>query len=350
MALYHQFVGCGLRQMFVVVVCFLAATTVKADSFADKPFSLRFPAALSRFSPYADVAGTGGASAASAWSSSVNPASGDWTKLEGQLHLAVSPQYSAIVFDAGTVLQSGTMNLTWNAGDWGTFQLTATSAWSNDSATHQGVNFQYDMQYGLLQWGKRMNDQWAIGAAFSGAMNQTTFTQGPITLADSDGQSYDVRAGLIYSPDKRLRFGVVADYGWMPSNTSGLALTDFGLMPFEISDTTRQMLLRVGAAWEYAEQSTIYLDYQYGRFCDGGGNLEVHRLYGGADQRVFKWLFVRGGVAADNSGNFAGTTGLGVYPTDNVFIDIAYQYDMFPELTTDFGRSNTFTICLSILF
>jgi hypothetical protein len=57
-----------------VLVLLLAGPAV-AGEFDHYDFSLRLPAALSRFSSYGDVAGTGGASAASPWSTSANPAS-----------------------------------------------------------------------------------------------------------------------------------------------------------------------------------------------------------------------------------------------------------------------------------
>jgi len=47
------------------------ATPVLARGFKDESLTLRLPAALSRFATYGDVAGLGGASAGSKWSSSV---------------------------------------------------------------------------------------------------------------------------------------------------------------------------------------------------------------------------------------------------------------------------------------
>jgi len=62
-----------------------------ADGLDNKDFSLRFPAALSRFSSYADVAATGGASAGSKWQSSVNPAATAWQSIPGSYHLLLNP-------------------------------------------------------------------------------------------------------------------------------------------------------------------------------------------------------------------------------------------------------------------
>jgi hypothetical protein len=50
-------------------VLVLAAGVARAEGLNDKSLSLRLPAAMSRFATYSDVAGVGGASAGSKWSS-----------------------------------------------------------------------------------------------------------------------------------------------------------------------------------------------------------------------------------------------------------------------------------------
>ena len=87
----------GSKYLMRIIACFIALAGVGnfayADGFDEKDFSLRFPAALSRFSSYADVAATGGASAGSKWQSSVNPASIAWQSIAGRDHLSLSPQH-----------------------------------------------------------------------------------------------------------------------------------------------------------------------------------------------------------------------------------------------------------------
>ena len=117
-----------------------------------------------------------------------------------------------------------------------------------------------------------------------------------------------------------------------------------------IKDTTQQFIFRPGLSYEYLPDSTIYADYQFGAFLNDTGRLDVHRFMIGVDHCVAKGFFVRAGVALDTHGNASWTTGLGIYPSDRVSIDLAYQDNMFPELGPDFGRSRTLTISVSVSF
>jgi hypothetical protein len=118
-----------------------------ADGFDDKDFSLRFPAALSRFSSYADVAATGGASAGSKWQSSVNPASTACQRMPGGYQLSLNLQYSQIIFQEGTVLHVISESITKDFEKFGTFQVALAQVRSNNRATRQGIKFSYDMDY-----------------------------------------------------------------------------------------------------------------------------------------------------------------------------------------------------------
>jgi hypothetical protein len=124
-------------------VLILARTDSVGAGFDAFDLSLRIPAALSQFSPYADVAGIAGASAASKWASSTNPASADWLDIRGCLHAVVSPQYSDVQLAAGTTLHVTTQALTWDTRDWGTFLPSLAQASSNRAATRQGVFFEF---------------------------------------------------------------------------------------------------------------------------------------------------------------------------------------------------------------
>ena len=95
---------------------------------------------------------------------------------------------------------------------------------------------------------------------------------------------------------------------------------------------------------------TLYADYQFATFEDDTGRLTVHRFYVGADQTVTEGLYARLGTAVDTEGNVSLAAGLGIAPSETVYIDIAYQYDVFPELEPEFGRADLFSIGLTVLF
>ena len=288
--------------------------TVRAGDF-DEAFSLRLPAALSRFSSYGDVAAAGGASAGSKWLSSINPASTGWLEIPGRLGVSLSPQYSLICFAEGAKLHVATESLAWDSRQWGVFQPAVAQVRSNTSTTRQGLKFQYEMDYFQMQWGRRVGEDWAFGANVNVSTSETRF-----------------------------------DYAFCRSRTTLYDLSGMGLGDVKIRDTTHQFLLRPGASFEYKEDSAVYFDYQFGSFCNDEGDLRVHRFWAGVDHQLFGWLYVRAGASLDARGNPAWTAGVGVYPTDWFTVDVAYQDDMFPEVAREFGRSRLVTLSVGLRF
>ena len=328
------------------------ATPVLARGFKDESLTLRLPAALSRFATYGDVAGLGGASAGSKWSSSVNPASVAWESVPGDLHLAFSPQYSSLAFENGSRLDVCAEAFTWDLGELGVIQPSLAQVRSNTATTRQGLDFRMDMDYAQVQWARRFGDDWAFGANLNFTKSETRYDLGPLDLdvSESSGETYGFRLGTLHRPAPRLLAGVVFDYAFSPGRTTLFDFMGTGIGNVRLKDTTHQYVLRPGVSYEYARDSAVYADYQYGAFRDETGHLEVHRFYMGVDHRVRDWLFLRGGTAMDVRGNTAWAVGLGIYPSERVSIDVGYQQDMFPELEPEFGRSKTLTISVSITF
>lgn len=329
----------------------LAARAAGApEDFDDKPLSLRLPAALTRFASYADVAAAGGASAASKWSSSVNPASVGWEPLPEGARLALSPQYYNLAFDEGTRLHVMAEALVVDAARLGTFQPSLAQVRSNRKTTRQGLDFRFDMDYVQVQWGKRLSDDTAVGANFNFAKAKSQFDLGQLPVSDSVSETYGFRFGALHQLAERWLAAVVFDCAFAPSRTTLYDFMQLGTGNVHVDDTASQYVLRPGVSYEYLKESFFYADYQFGRFADDTGRLVVHRFYLGADHRIVKGLFVRGGAALDTRGNASWTTGLGIYPCDRFSIDMAFQDNMFPELEPDLGRSRGWTISVSISF
>lgn len=339
---------------FGLALATTAALTARAagapEDFDDKPLSLRLPAALTRFASYADVAAAGGASAASKWSSSMNPASVGWESLPGGARLSLSPQYYNLEFDEGTRFHVTAEALVVDAARLGTFQPSLAQVRSNRKTTRQGLDFRFDMDYVQVQWGKRLSDDTAVGANFNFAKAKSQFDLGQLPVSDSVSETYGFRFGALHRLAERWLAGVVFDYGFTPSRTTLYDFMGLGTGDMHVDDTAHQYVLRPGVSYEYLKESFLYADYQFGTFLDDTGRLVVHRFYLGADHRIVKGLFVRGGAALDTRGNASWTTGLGIYPCDRFSIDMGFQDNMFPELEPDLGRSRGWMISLSISF
>jgi opacity protein-like surface antigen len=324
-----------------------------ADGYEDKDFSLRFPAALSRFSSYADVAAVGGASAGSKWQSSVNPASTAWQNLPGSYRISLNPQYSAIMFNEGTNLHVISESVTKQFEKFGTLQVSLAQVRSNESAMQiippvPDFKFAYDMNYAQVQWGKHVTDDFALGLNFNYSSADVTNKIGTDKYLDSTSDSYGVRAGALYRLAKNLLGGIVVDYSQSPATTTTYDIFGLGIGDVIVKDTTKQFMVRVGPSYEYMKDSTLNLDYQYGSFKNDMGTMEVHRMFAGIDHRIIDALFIRGGFAVDNEGNKSWTAGLGIYPFKQLSIDVGYQYNMFPEIESEFGRSQLVSISLGL--
>lgn len=331
-------------------VLVLAASITLAEELKEKSLSLRLPAAMSRFATYGDVAGVGGASAGSKWSSSINPASVDWLPIKTDLHMAFSPQYTNLHFARDLSLNVAAEAFTWNVGDLGTFQPSLAQIRSNTGTTRQGLDFQIDMDLVQVQWAKKVSDDWAFGANFSYTKSKSEFDLAPVPVSDTVSETYGFRFGALNRMADKLLGGVVFDYAFTPSRTTMHDFMGLGIGDTKTTDMGHQFILRPGVSYEYLKDSTIYADYQYGVFRDGTGSLAVNRFYAGVDHSICKWLFVRAGAALDTKGNVAWTAGVGLYPCDRISVDIAYQNDMFPELKPEFGRSRTLTISVAFSF
>jgi opacity protein-like surface antigen len=346
----------SIRGLIGVIALFIALANFGnysyAQGFDDKDFSLRFPAALSRFSSYADVAATGGASAGSKWQSSINPASTAWQRIQGSYNVSLSPQYSQILFQEGTVLHVLSESITKDFDNFGTVQMSFAQVRSNERAMRSPLpdyTFSYDMDYFQIQWGKRVSDDLALGGNFNYSSSDVTTKYITETHTHTSSNSYAFRVGTLYRICTNFLGGIVVDYSESPSTMSVYDIFGSGIGDVNVEDRTKQFTFRAGPSYEYSNNSTLNVDYQYISLKNDTGELEVHRMFAGVDNRIVDALFVRGGFALDNHGNTSWTAGLGIYPLEQLSIDIGYQYNMFPEIQAEFGRSHLVTISISVI-
>jgi hypothetical protein len=331
----------GVAQAAIAVLAF---GTVEAKELSATDFSLRLQSAFAKFSPYGDVAGVGGASAGSKYSSGINPASTDWDRV-GKTEAVAGIQYSAIPFARGPTLHVPVASVIFSVPNLGSFQPAVAHIASDGSRNDDFVLF--NGEYAQLQWSKRLGDA-AVGANFNYTKLRLAAGTANLALTTSESDTFDGRLGLLYQVSSSILGGLVLDYAAAPSDSIVFDPTCFCGLP--ISDTGKQILVRPGLTWEYAEQSSVYLDYQYAHFWSGAGGYTNHRLFSGVEQRIFEWLFVRAGAAFDPRAGTTATAGIGVYPTKQISIDFAFQGNAFPELRPEYGSNRLFAVSASWAF
>jgi hypothetical protein len=314
-------------------------------SFASLDFSLRFPAALAKFSPYGDVAGAGGASAGSRYGSGVNPASLDWLPPPG-VKAFVSPQLSHVRFERGASLRIATISGTVGSSAYGSFQPSYTRVTNKGGMS--GDFLLADGHVAQLQWGKKLDHGLAIGANLSRSEFNTRAGFGGLLVADDDSASNSVRGGVLWAASPRLLAGLVVD---VAAGRSASILLDPACSCFgRFDDSSRAATARLGLTYEYAPQSAIYADYLLGRYRNDAASMLSRTAMLGAEHTVLPGLSLRAGVAYEPRGAWGRSVGIGFMPSKTMSIDFALQRDMFPELRPEFGRATLANLSMSMAF
>ena len=341
-----------LPSVFVITVLLCICSISLAGAYEHKSFSLRLPAALSRFATFGDVAGVGGASAGSKWSTSTNPAALDWLDIKGANHMSVSGQYNKVFFDNGSEMDIWAESYSIDAGEYGTFLLAGIQLSTNKGVMRNDYDFYMTNDGIVAQWAKKITDDWALGFGFNYSKSVVRNNLNDVPIVKSKSDVYGIRLGTLHRLSEKVLGGLVVDYGWSRDRTLYYAIPAWGIMAESHDyDNSQQLLVRPGVSFEYMKDGTAYLDYQFGTFWNKEGTLNVHRVCAGIEQGFFEWVFPRVGVTADPAvGSFSWTCGVGLYPTTWVSVEIAYQYDMFTEIVEEFGRSHTFNISLCFEF
>jgi hypothetical protein len=337
------------------VLLFAASSPLHAGRpLEEYDFSLRFPAAITRFAPYADVAGEGGAQAASEYSSSNNPASAAWPQPGRKYSNSFAPQFTIARFAESTDLYVTAEAIGIDAGPWGFFLPAAAQVRSNGAETSAGLGFRFDAENYQFQWARRAGEKTAVGLNFNATYAVSRFYDRVLgEIVRSRSEAYDVRLGLVREFLPRLRVGAVVDYGWSPARTDTLTFdfTTFSFKRVRVRDVTHQFLWRAGITWEYAAGCDLYLDYSGGTFFNDLGTLVVHRFSLGIEQQLIKnILYGRVGLTVDTRGEVSAAAGLGVVLSPRFGIDFAWQHNSFPELREEFGQAQSFVVSMALGF
>jgi len=333
----------------LLAVVILPSAALAGSDFDDKGFGLRLPPAFIRFR---QVTAMGGETAASRFSSAINPASADWSKVPGKYRLVIAPYYSAVIFSEGPRIDTTSQTLNWQSLTWGTFQPTLAQIRSNNETTRDKLDFDYTVDVYQVQWGKRVGDA-AIGFNFNYSSvelkRRTTVPFiGDINTVNSTSESYRFRVGGLYQPREKWLTGVAFEYGFAPYRSILTLPRGFGFVQRKVKGVAHQFVLRPGVSYEYAERSTIYADYQLGAFVDGNNEFWLNRFFVGVEHAVTEWLCLRANGSMDHRGNLGGSVGIGAHVSEFCSFDFGYNYNMYPELGPEFGRSQGLQFILAL--
>lgn len=315
------------------------------DGLMDEPFALRFPAAFSHFSPFADVAAKGGASAASPFGSSSNLAGIAWSFQPQQFDYLASANYDFLTFDGGTEMHLSTQTLAFDVADVGIFRVAVIEFQSNSHLTRMApVSYEFDLIGTRLDWSKRF-EKYGIGAGMGFTRADTLFSTPRLRLSDSEKDNFTFRLSGQRQLGKRWLLGAVADYG---SGSTDLVREVAPGVRNSFQESSDQWIIQTGLAFLISPKAAAHLDYQYSQFANADEGLTLHRWSAGTDIPLCSWFMLRAGASTDHLGNFGWSSGFVIFPRVGASINLAYQNGMFPELDREFGNAQMFNLSISV--
>lgn len=240
-------------------------------------------------------------------------------------------------------------SLSWDGGEWGVFLPVLNQIRSNHDIDRQGLEFGYAVDTAMLQWGKRFGN-WGAGLMYSYSDAVVTNDAELLRITDSHAHESRYRFGGLYTPVDKLLLGFVAEYGRAPYRTDTTAPTPLGLMQMSLDGNEEQYIVRPAVSFEYAELSSVFFDFEHGRYHTNRDELSDNRYSVGIEHRIFEWLFLRATASIDARGNTGLNTGMTGFFSRRASIDVGYQYNMLPELHPEFGYSNTIQAACSVRF
>ena len=316
-----------------------------ADELMNAPFALRFPAAFTHFSPFADVAAKGGASAASPFGSSSNLAGIAWSFQPQEFDYLASANYDFLTFDSGTELHLSTQTLAFDVAELGVFRWAMIEFQSNRSLIRTApVHYEFELLGTRLDWSKRFGD-FGLGAGLGFTRAETLFSTATVRLADSEKDNWTGRLSIQRQWGQRWLIGATADYGL--GRTEVLRESVPGVFRRSL-ETSQQWMLQTGLAYLITPKTAAHLDYQYAHLTHEAEELAFHRCAVGTDIPVLSWLILRTGGAVDQWGNLGFSGGLAWLPRRGATVNLAYQNGMFPVLDREFGNAQMFNLSVSL--
>jgi len=331
----------------ILFTSIFAGSSVFSDDYQSKSFSLRFTTALSRFSPYSDVAALGGASVGSRYGSSFNPASSGWSPSE-EITTSVSPQFSQFSFSNGTDINVGILSASNKVSERDVLTASYGNATTSNGHDNDGLGVDFALTDYALKWGHKSDANLSYGIIAGYGPQSLDFSYQGLNVVHYRAESIGARAGVLYGLNEALRIGGVLDFSVTPDRT-GVLDPATGLTA-STTDNTYQSLLRTGLTYDYSGHSAVYLDYHGGETENDTGSLWVHRFPMGIDHEVVKGFWMRGGGVVDSLGEVSPSFGIGIYPSKKLSFDLAFQDNHTPEITKDFGRSRLYSASLSFSF
>ncbi|MEX0774772.1 MAG: outer membrane beta-barrel protein [Phycisphaeraceae bacterium] len=351
-----------------VALTVLMATIINSAAYADvndEPFGFRFNMALDRVSVYTDVLGRQ-ASAAHPLGSSHNPGAKDFLRKEPfTFNVVGGVTTNQVAFERGAWIESivGVGSYRFPEPTKGTINVIYVRSDTQDGTILNGDLFLRNNKVGVA-YGYQINESLGVGGNVTFTDTQLDIIQ-PTTIAglgtftsqvESESLGVDFQLGVLYALNEQWSVGLTGGAGWAWSDDVVSIFTPappFGAGTITLTTTnlTESVNIRGGVGYRPKEFLGIYADLQYLHFeDDDNGTADVARAFLGGEMFLPGPMALRVGTSLDTAGNASIGANIGYYGFKHVALELAYQYNAFPEINREFGHAHLVSFGLIFLF
>jgi hypothetical protein len=328
-----------------------SSISARADDVDDLTFGTRVSLALDRASVYLDTIGRQ-ASTAYPLGSSANPAADDVLRDPPFDFLAAVPlAQSHVLFESGTHVLSNSATGVVRLPEQGTVSVTYQRLDTLDHTTGVG-DANLSSELFIAGYSIAINEQIALGIGVDFSISELDINDTVRVLPSpaprfarsikTDSTTAGPTLGVLYQIDDHWSLGFSGKMTWTDAESKiivGPTITQF-------DDTIESIDVRGGVGFQVENVWGVYADVQYRRlsgFRDSAGaidSVELGRLFVGAEHVLTKGIIGRVGGSVDTGGRATVSTSAGVMLSDWIAMDVAYEYNAFPEVRDELGTGH----------
>lgn len=334
----------------------------RSGDISDEPVFYRVGFALERATNFTATAGMV-ASIANPVGGSENPAGLGFAG-DQPITLTMTNATAVAESDAYFTVFAGTMDLCVPEIGTFTFAYARTDTFNQSTgnvSTVTGNRIRDELRSNefFLGYGTTLNDNLAVGieGRLVDANIEFEFDQGPVAVSQAiELLSFDLAAGALWLIDDHWSMGAVGALGYGEGDVDVRSLGG-GLpvgTPIPGAPTDGVFLTwgaGLGIGYREGRQWGLYADLSFFHQEDDADTAADALRFGvGGHVRPTDILALRGGVLIDSDTDVTVSGGVGFYGIEGIPIDLAYQYNAFPELDSEFGTIHLLSVSVTIRF
>ncbi len=359
-----------MRPSLALIGILLALGTpcVMAGDLNSKPYLLRFGAALRRATGYPAAAALQ-ATAAHPEGWSINPASHDVLNFGSEEATSGAKLANQNAWtQSGAWFTDSSVAARFSLPSQGTVSLAYARTDTVKGDTYEG--FENVLRSNEFFWGysKSLTEQLAVGGMIrfltAYFQEETSTSELPVPARfETDVESLDVNLGARFQLNPVWSVGVIGGVGWGWASVDVANLAAFAnpvpppeFIPaetrlFGFDDRHRTKAVRAGLGFTPTPFLGFYADGEFFQLTTAAGpELDTSRFLCGVEIAPCPHRTVRVGTSVDRFGNTTISAGLGIAPVEHVVLEVAYQYDAFPEMASEFGKFHLLHLAVAMQY